>query len=331
MPDAQGHTRSRHHTSGFRTGIGPREPELIVVGYEDRLVADHQALLDAAHDEGFRAELVDPSRIGIRVADGTSAVLVDGVVRTPTVALPRGVNRPWPFVRQVLQVWAGAGTRIVPTVAAADLCADKLATARVLAEHGVGVLSTLGVLPGAGVTLDSTPSPPGTDPVLVAKPARASKGEGVRAGSPAETSDDLRRRFPLADGVVDHQIVQPRASDWGVDHRVIVASGEIVAMSRRHGAPGDLTTNRRGATVVDVDDPWAAAPEVAAVALAASAALGLEFGGIDVIGHEGRAVVLEANAWPGLAAHVRGTEIARALVHHLTRVADPRVASTEAT
>ncbi|MFM8303524.1 MAG: RimK family alpha-L-glutamate ligase [Actinomycetota bacterium] len=304
----------------------PAAPELIVVGYEDRLVADHQALLEAARAEGFRAELVDPSRITVSVGGDATAVLVDGVARTPAVALPRGVNRPWPFVRQVLDVWAGFGTRVVPDVAAADLCADKLATARVLAEHGVGVLPTLGVLPGAGVTIDGAPAHPGDDPVLVTKPARASKGEGVRAGSPVETRVDLRRRFPLADGVVDHQIVQPRASDWGVDHRVVVAGGEVVAMTRRHGAPGALTTNTRGATVVDVDDPWSEAPEVAAVAVAACGALGLEFGGIDVIVHQGRAVVLEANAWPGLAAHVRGTTIARALVRRAARVTEPRVA-----
>ena len=95
-------------------------------------------------------------------------------------------------------------------------------------------------------------------------------------------------------------------------------------MTRRHGAPGAITTNTRGSTVVDVDDPWSEAPEVARVAVEACTALGLEFGGIDVIGHEGRAVVLEANAWPGLAIHVRGPHLARALVRSAMRSGTPQ-------
>lgn len=289
-------------------------PELLVIAYEDRLVGDHRALLDAAQHEGFRAELINPSRLTIDVRADATEVLVDGVPRTPAVALPRGVNRPWPFVRQVLEVWAGYGTRVLPSVAAADHCADKLTTIQLLAARGVPVLPTRGVLPGTGVTLDDESSA-----VLVTKPARASKGRGVRAATRAATLDELRSRHPLVDGLVDHKIVQPRADQWGIDHRVVVADGEVVAMTRRHGAPGAITTNTRGSTVVDVDAPWSEAPEVARVAVEACAALDLEFGGIDVIGHEGRPVVLEANAWPGLAAHVRGTQIARALVRSASR------------
>ena len=299
-------------------------PELLVIGYADRLTADHRALLEAAGHEGLAAELIDPSRLAIDVRGDGTVVLVDGAPRTPAVALPRGVNRPWPFIRQVLEVWAGYGTRVVPGVAAADLCADKLATARVLGGHGVPVLPTLGVLPGVGASLTASEhvdTRTTDDDVLVVKPARASKGRGVRAATRSATAAELRARVPLIDGLVDHQIVQPRADGWGVDHRVVVADGEVVAMTRRHGAPGAITTNTRGATVVDVMDPWNEAPEIAQVAIDACAALGLEFGGVDVIEHEGRAVVLEANAWPGLAAHARGTEIARALVRCAARAA----------
>lgn len=296
-------------------------PELLVVGYEDRLLRDHQSILDVAHLEGFCAELVDPSRIAIDVRADATEVLVDGIPRSPAVALPRGVNRPWPFVRQALEVWAGNGTRVLPSVEAADLCADKLATIRVLAAQGVPTLPTLGVLAGIGTTISDSSC---ADEVLVTKPARASKGRGVKAAKRSETIEELRLRLPLVDGLVDHQIVQPRADQWGIDFRVIVVDGEVVAMTRRHGVPGAITTNTRGSIVVDVDDPWTEAPEVAHVAAEACAALGLEFGGIDVIGHEGRAVVLEANAWPGLAAHVRGTQIARSLLRCVMRSGAPQ-------
>jgi hypothetical protein len=53
-------------------------PELLVIGYEDRLLQDHQALLNAARDEGFRAELVDPSRLTIDIRADATEILVDG-------------------------------------------------------------------------------------------------------------------------------------------------------------------------------------------------------------------------------------------------------------
>jgi len=46
----------------------------------------------------------------------------------------------------------------------------------------------------------------------------------------------------------------------------------------------------------------------------AARALGLCFAGVDIIEHEGQMVVLEVNAWPGLAPDQRGTSLADALL-----------------
>ena len=288
------------------------------MGYPQRLVADHRALAAAADAAGFAAEVVDPSRLGLAVIDGAVHALIDGAPRTPAAILPRGVNRPWPFVRQVCAAWERAGAVVLPTVAAADRCADKLETLARLAGRGVPVLPAVGVLPGPGTAL----GPLDAGAVLVTKPARASKGRGVWAADAGAVAEELHTVRPLVDGHADHQVVQPRASDWGVDHRVVVAKGRVVAMTRRTARPGDLVTNAPGARVEDVDDPTGEEPAVTAVALAAADALDLAFGGIDVIVDHGHPVVLEANAWPGLAAHVRGPAIARVLVDLVVRALD---------
>ena len=57
------------------------------------------------------------------------------------------------LISAVLEIWEAAGTVVVPEVAAATVAADKLATARVLAAAGVPVVPTIGVVPGAGVTI----------------------------------------------------------------------------------------------------------------------------------------------------------------------------------
>jgi len=287
----------------------------MIIGYPERLAVDHRALLDAAEAAGFDAELVAPSRLALAIDEHGERVLVDGVVRPPRVVLPRGVNRPWPLLRQILEVWEMQGVVVVPSVRAADLCADKVLTTRVLAAAGVPVLPTVAVNPGGGVSLTHLAD----RGALVAKPARASKAAGVeRFDDVAAARAVLGSERTLVAGMVDHQVVQPLATTAGVDFRVVVAGACAVAVTERRAPAGDFVTNRPGSTVSDVEDPGHTVPEVVSVAVAAARALGLEFGGVDVIRHEGRAVVLEVNAWPGLAAHVRNEQLARSLLAVVT-------------
>jgi len=289
----------------------------MIIGYPERLVADHRALLDAAQAAGYDTVLVAPSRLALVVDDEGERVLVDGLPRRPAAVLPRGVNRPWPLLRQILEVWATQGVLVVPNMAAADLCADKVATTRVLAAAGVPVLPTVAVVPGSGVSL----TPLDGRGALVAKPARASKAAGVeRFDHRAAAEAVLGAQRQLVAGMVDHHVVQPLATGAGIDYRVVVATGRAVAVTERRAPADDFVTNRPGAVVTDIDDPGREVPDVVEVAVAAAQALGLEFGGVDVIRHEGRAVVLEVNAWPGLAATVRNDQLARSLVAVVTHL-----------
>ena len=288
-------------------------PHLVVIGYPDRLVADHRVLIESARAAGFRVDLVSPSALAISVGQGGTRVLVHGDEITPDVVLPRGVNRPWPFVSQVLEIWERRGARVVPSRRAAELCADKLATTLVLAEAGVPVLPTIGLAPGSDNEIR------GFDTAVVTKPARASKGRGVeRFATSGDAQESLRASRPLVAGMVDHHVVQPIASGAGIDYRVVVAhrrdAPSIVAVTRRIAPPGEFVTNRPGSLVEDVHDPEHVVPDVCEVARDAITGLGLSFGGVDVIEHDGRPVVLEVNAWPGLAAEQRGRQIADALV-----------------
>lgn len=290
-------------------------PQLIVIGYPTRLVADHAVLVDAATDAGFDAEVIAPARLTVSANGDGDAVLVDGVARRPDVVLPRGVNRPWPFIRTVLDVWEREGVPVVPSLLAADLCADKLTTTRALARAGVPVLPTIGVAPDAGVRLPAL-----ADEIpLVAKPARASKARGLeRFDDVIDAEIALGAPRPLDAGMVDHHVVQPLASEWGVDHRVVVAADRgslrVIAATERRAPAGAVATNVEGSSVRNLDDAESTHPDIVGVALAAAEALGLAFGGIDVIRHDGRAVVLEANAWPGLAPEARGRSLADALI-----------------
>jgi glutathione synthase/RimK-type ligase-like ATP-grasp enzyme len=186
-----------------------------------------------------------------------------------------------------------------------------VATTRALQRAGVPVLPTVGVVPGDGVQVSGVLP----DRAMVVKPARASKARGVQSfTSVDEAQGSLRAGRELVAGMVDHQLVQPRASGAGCDYRVVVADGEVVAVTCRQAPTGEFITNHPDGTVDDVFPPFADHRQVVEVAVAAAEALELDFAGVDVIHHDGRAVVLEVNAWPGLAAAVRNDQLARSLV-----------------
>ena len=296
---------------------GSRPVTALVVGFPDRLVADNTALLSAARSRGLDTRVVSPSLLGLAVADGEQWVTVDGSMTDPDLVIPRGINRAWPLMRQILEVWERRGVSVFPNSRAIDRCIDKLVTIRALNDAGIAVLPTIGVAPGPGVALDEHLIASGA----VTKPARASKARGVEAHpSAAFAAVALGERRPLVGGSIDHHLAQPLASSAGTDYRVVVGrSGadqrvEILALTRRTAPEGEFVTNRTGASIEDVTDPQRAMPDVCELARRAADCLDLEFGGIDVIEHEDRMCVLEVNAWPGLALEARGPVLADALI-----------------
>lgn len=287
--------------------------QLLIIGYPERLGDDHAVLLEAAEAAGVTPELIAPSRLTLLIeSDRADRVLLDGdpLSGRGLAILPRGVNRAWPLVRQMCEVLEHHGARIVPSIAAIDACADKVVTTQLLATAGVPVLPTAAVVAGEGISVESLAL---TDHETVTKPARGSKARGVeRHPTLADAARSLRSGRELIDKMVDHQVVQPLASAAGMDYRVVVANHAVVSITRRRALNQSFLTNRGD---IDYTDLTAEdVPSIAAVAEAASVALGLEFGGIDVIEHDGRAVVLEANAWPGLASEALSDHLAVELV-----------------
>jgi glutathione synthase/RimK-type ligase-like ATP-grasp enzyme len=296
--------------------VTPTPLDLVVLGYRDRLSEDHDTILSVARECGLTARLVTPSQVTLHVDHTGEHVRVDGQRLTPRAVVPRGINRPWPMMKQILECWYTDGAHVVPSITAADVCADKITTARALSRAGVPILSTIGVVPGGDMSRDAIDM--ATDAGILAKPARGSKARGVnRFVDAAAAHYELARLYPLEDGAVDHQVVQPVASAAGIDYRIVVAGTlhpRVIAATRRIAPPYEFITNRPHASVEDCDDRLDEINDVVDVAIKAAQALGLAFCGIDVIMHHGQAVVLEANAWPGLAVQHRGDALARALV-----------------
>lgn len=183
-----------------------------------------------------------------------------------------------------LQIMAGAGVPVPPTVLACEPVQAQLQ-----AEEMFGF------------------------PCII-KANEGAWGEGVALASDAPSvglavqQAHTEKRFVL----VQQYLHGPAICDL----RVLVIGDEAVAAISRVPATGDYRANfHRGGQA----KPFALTAVVAATAIKAAQALGLQLAGVDILLTEAGPVVLEANPSPGLEQieTVTGLDIAAKLVAHL--------------
>lgn len=265
---------------------------VLVVGWPGHLLADPRLLTEAGHRLGCQVDFAAPESLQIRVEGADLLVYLSGSPLSDTVVVTRGVSVAWPYLRQTLRAAESCGVRVVNSVECTSVCDDKLATALKLAEHRVPQLETVGMLAG------------GDAPNFVSaytKAAWQSRGRSVvRHGSRGEAQEhlDALRAQPLGGSLVEHVVVQPAASGAGTDYRVLVAGGEVVAVVERTARPGHFTTSEDNSVRRPIE--LGQRTDLEDLAKQAALAVGANFCGVDLIEDDGRYVVLEVNASPGL-------------------------------
>jgi tetrahydromethanopterin:alpha-L-glutamate ligase len=200
---------------------------------------------------------------------------------------------------------------VINDARAIERCVDKSMTSFLLHRAGIPTPPTFAGESEAQASrwLASMPEE------RVAKPLFGSQGRGLIRLAPGDA-------LPPADiyaGVRYLQRFAGRDSDWR-DYRVMVVGKAPAAAMLRHGKSW-ITNVRRGARCEAV----AATGDLTALSLAAVAAVGADYAGVDLIEDRGGGLlVLEVNsmpAWKGLQS-VASPDIASLLARHvLSRLA----------
>ena len=274
-------------------------------------VAVTAPLASIAFDTGQPSGLGIPG-FGERLPD---AVLVRSIAAGSFEAVTRRLGVLHALGRLSVPVWNSAQ--------AIERCVDKSMTTFLLENAGLPTPPTFAVEGRAAAEevaareLARTP--------LVLKPLFGAQGRGIRMIS---SLADL----PATEEVSDVYYLQHYVARGGPpfrDFRVFVVAGKAVAMMSRRGE--DWITNvNRGAVPEEISGHDE--NELAELAIAAAAAVGADFAGVDIVpAADGSLLVLEVNsmpAWSGLQS-VAAVNIADAIAEALLEfLADRAEAST---
>lgn len=212
----------------------------------------------------------------------------------------------------VLHALAGLGVLVSNDAAAIERCVDKSMTSFLLARAGLPSPRswTVETREAAVRILAGEPGP------LVLKPLFGAQGKGLRL---VATADDLPEAEATAGVYYLQRFAGTSAGGRFTDYRILVSNGRAAAGMMRRAAHW-ITNIKQGAEAL----PMPPDPELEALAVAATRAVGGDFCGVDLLRDDsGAAHVIEVNsmpAWTGLEK-ASGIDIpalrARDLLHRL--------------
>lgn len=252
---------------------GPHGALVAVVGWPQQT---NRELADAWLRRGIPAVLLDPFEAAGLLGEGDTAL-----VRLDVLPTLDGIEDGLDELEELRQ----RGVRVLNSRRALVCAHDKLRTARCLVAARLPHPKTVH-LPRAGVPL-------GLRPPLVVKPRFGSWGLDVFR---CDTDDELEavlcavrnRAWFRRHGALLQELVPSS----GRDIRLLVAAGRVAGGIQRVALPGEWRTNvSRGAARL----PVSPSAEMRRLAIAAAAAIGGDFVGVDLLPVENGCVVIEVN------------------------------------
>jgi ribosomal protein S6--L-glutamate ligase len=265
------------------------------------------ALVCRDDDAPGRARLLAASAAaGVALRPVFPAALVPpGEPGAPALALTRLSSGTPPALLLPLRAAESRGLRFVNAPSALAVVHEKAAAHAALLAAGVPVVPTVLVVRDADPRAALAPL---AGERFVVKTETGTSGRGVVTGLSRAQVERAAAAFAELSGPV---LVQPELGG-GVDRRLFVVDGRIVACMERQPGDGGRANLRVGARA----RPFEPSTEEVALARRAASALRLDVAGVDLLHDAGRSLVLEVNASPGLKGieTVTGRDVAGAIV-----------------
>ena len=270
-------------------------------------------LSETALTAGHAAEILDPFGFYLHIGGTGNRITYQGKPAEDfDVIVPRLSRTTAQYGEEVLAHFEWVGTPVVNRAKAIAAARHKFHSLRILAQHGLPIPPSLTV--GSATFLEDAVAEVGEYPFIL-KPFHGTHGTGIMLlDTPTSFTSAVDA---LCDLHQDYVIQSFIAEAGGVDLRVLVVGGEVVAAMKRSAPPGEFRANiHKGASGETITLP----EEYIRLAIEAAAALELEIAGVDLLQTNEGPVVLEVNPSPGFEEleSVTGIDIAGAIIEFVT-------------
>jgi RimK family alpha-L-glutamate ligase len=277
---------------------------VILLSYDDVTPHNVRSLRRAAADRNIQLREWIPHRISVWCGGGQVEPLYENAPQEPGVIIHRTISRLQGIVVPALRLWERNGSRIINDLSASVLARDKLATAMKLTEAGLPVVPSLAFFPWEESAFSCLPSGR-----TVMKPAHGRQGQGVAFFASRDEAEAEARAIQWGGAreiLSEHTLAQPVIGPAGQDIRAYVVNGTCVAVARRTAR--DPHERRANMTLGAVATPLPLGHPAAALAVAATEAVGLDYAGVDMVEDaDGGLQILEVDAWAGFAGLEQAT------------------------
>jgi RimK family alpha-L-glutamate ligase len=274
------------------------QPGIVLLSYPDVTPQNVAFFREAAARRHIVLHEWMPHRLSIWCDDKHMEPLYENSMASPGAIIHRTIARLQGLVVPALRLWQARGSVIINDLSASIVSRDKLATAMKLVAAGLPVVPSLGFLPWEEVTLERLPA--GT---TVIKPAHGLQGRGVSFfGTRDEAEAEAKSiQWSGSDDIFsEYYVAQPAVGRPGQDIRAYVVGGSCIALARRTAVHG--SERRANITLGAVASALPLDHPAAGLAVSATAALGLDYAGVDLLeAEQGELQILEVDAWAGFA------------------------------
>ena len=295
----------------------------------------YRLLADAFRAQGASLTVMPNTAFASPIGDPLTPLKPETIAKPGRAACPHAAaaGRGLPALPDFVLFWdkdtalaqrlENAGLPVFNSAAAIATCDDKIKTALALARQGVPMPRTIfapKTFEGVGyasldflhTVIDTLGLP------LVIKEACGSFGQQVYLAQTRAEAEDIIRRIGHKDFLMQEFV----ASSRGMDLRVNVVGGEVVAAMRRFSA----TDFRSNVTLGGGMERATPSPAQCEIAVAACRTVGADFAGVDILyGPNEAPLVCEVNSNPHFRSTLdcTGVNLADVLAAHVLRAIAP--------
>ncbi len=197
---------------------------------------------------------------------------------------------------------------------------DKLRSMQLLARAGVGIPKT--VVSRDNVEVDDLLEELGGSPIII-KLARGTHGNGVVLAETKKAAKSVLQAFHVMDQEGTNILLQEFVKESaGVDIRVFVVGGKVVASMKRQSLDDDFRSNLHQG---GAGEKIKLTEEERRTAIKAARSMGLNLCGVDLMRSDRGPLVLEVNSSPGFGIEeVTGRDVATPIIEYIEQNAKRR-------